>query len=168
MPDDKTENINNLRLVKRVERLINNSASCQTLFSNDLESLMFGNPNYLEDNSFSTGHQSVNVYGLPEKQYEIRSEEAAVDIQIHQVADRQNQKVDEDNTNTTNDATQNNSVKHLRKRKSQIVFSPKYGQGEVVKQYIDNGISYIVVKFDNKTSTYIEEVAFKTKSLIKK
>jgi hypothetical protein len=53
---------------------------------------MFGNPNYLEDNSFSTGHQSVNVYGLPEKQYEIRSEEAAVDIQIHQVADRQNQK----------------------------------------------------------------------------
>ena len=122
----------------------------------------------MEDNSFSTGHQSVNVYGLPEKQYEIRSEEAAVDIQIHQVADRQNQKVDEDNTNTTNDATQNNSVKHLRKRKSQIVFSPKYGQGEVVKQYIDNGISYIVVKFDNKTSTYIEEVAFKTKSLIKK
>ena len=168
MPDDKTENINNLRLVKRVERLINNSASCQTLFSNDLESLMFGNPNYLEDNSFSTGHQSVNVYGLPEKQYEIRSEEAAVDIQIHQVADRQNQKVDEDNTNTTNDATQNNSVKHLRKRKSQIVVSPQYGQGEVIKQYIDKGTSYIDVKFENKTTTYEEEVAFKTKSLIKK
>nr|WP_296074667.1 AAA domain-containing protein [uncultured Ruminococcus sp.] len=168
MPNDKTENINNLRLVKRVERLINNSASYQTLFSDDLESLMFGNSNYLEENSFSTGHQSVNVYGLPEKQYEIRSEETAVDIQIHQVVDKQNQKVDEDNTNTTNEATQNNSIKHLRKRKSQIVVSPQYGQGEVIKQYIDKGTSYIDVKFENKTTTYEEEVAFKTKSLIKK
>lgn len=37
----------------------------------------------MEENSFSTGHQSVNVYGLPEKCYEIRSEDTAVDIQIH-------------------------------------------------------------------------------------
>ena len=48
-----------------------------------LENMMFGSSNYLEDNSFSTGHQSVNVYGLPEKCYEIRSEDAAVDVQIH-------------------------------------------------------------------------------------
>ena len=32
---------------------------------------------------FSTGHQSVNVYGLPEKQYEVRTEENAVDVQIY-------------------------------------------------------------------------------------
>lgn len=44
---------------------------------------MFGKPNYIEENSFSTSHQSVNVYGLPEQKYEIRSEDNAIDIQIH-------------------------------------------------------------------------------------
>ena len=44
------------------------------------------NPNYIENNVFSTGHQSVNVYGLPEKRYEVRTEDNAVDIQIHRDA----------------------------------------------------------------------------------
>jgi hypothetical protein len=44
---------------------------------------MFDNESFLEENAFSTGHQSVNVYGKPEKRYEIRSEDDAVDIQIH-------------------------------------------------------------------------------------
>ena len=47
---------------------------------------MLGSSTYLEDNTFSTGHQSVNVYGLPEKRYEIRSEDTAVDVQIHRAA----------------------------------------------------------------------------------
>ena len=51
--------------------------------TNDLEEVMFGESSYLENNAFSTTHQSVNVYGLPEKRYEIRTEEAAVDVQIH-------------------------------------------------------------------------------------
>lgn len=45
---------------------------------------MFNNERYLEENSFATSHQNVNVYGLPEKRYEIRSEDSAVDIQIHE------------------------------------------------------------------------------------
>mgnify|MGYP000966321325 FL=1 len=48
--------------------------------------LMFDDPNYLENNAFSTGHQSVNVYGLPERRYEVRSEDNAVDVQIHRGA----------------------------------------------------------------------------------
>ena len=47
---------------------------------------MFGDPKYLENNAFSTSHQSVNVYGLPEKIYEVRTEDAAVDVQIHRAA----------------------------------------------------------------------------------
>ena len=47
---------------------------------------MFGDSHYLENNSFSTSHQSVNVYGLPEKRYEVRAEDNAVDIQIHRKA----------------------------------------------------------------------------------
>jgi len=44
---------------------------------------MFGDSRYLENNAFSTSHQNVNVYGKPEKIYEVRTEDNAVDIQIH-------------------------------------------------------------------------------------
>ena len=49
---------------------------------------MFGDPKYLENNAFSTSHQSANVYGLPEKCYEVRTEDTAVDVQIHKGASR--------------------------------------------------------------------------------
>lgn len=83
MPDDDTENIENLRLVKRVENLIRNTDSWNEFMTSDLEEIMFDDSNYLENNAFSTSHQSVNVYGLPEKKYEIRAEDTAVDVQIH-------------------------------------------------------------------------------------
>lgn len=83
MPNDETENISNLILVKRVEHLIQKSGAWEELLSPDIEKIMFGDSNYLENNAFSTSHQSVNVYGLPEKSYEVRTEENAVDIQVH-------------------------------------------------------------------------------------
>lgn len=90
MPDDNTEGISNLRLVKRVERLIQSTDEWNEFLSPDLEDLMFSDFNYLENNAFSTGHQSVNVYGLPEKRYEVRTEDNAVDVQIHRGAPEAN------------------------------------------------------------------------------
>ena len=87
MPNDETENISNLRLVKRVERIVKSSDSWTEAFTPDLEMLMFGVRDYLESNAFSTSHQSVNVYGLPEKCYEVRTEDNAVDIQIHRLSE---------------------------------------------------------------------------------
>ena len=69
MPDDKTEKIENLKLVKRVENLIRSTGSWAGFLSPDLENLMFDDSKYLENNTFSTSHQSVNVYGLPENCY---------------------------------------------------------------------------------------------------
>lgn len=86
MPDNDTENIDNLRLVKRVEGLIQSTDAWNEFASPDLEDLMFGDSKYLENNAFSTSHQSVNVYGLPEKIYEVRAEDTAVDVQIHRGA----------------------------------------------------------------------------------
>lgn len=86
MPDDNTEGISNLRLVKRVESLIQSTDEWNEFLSPDLEDLMFSDPNYLENNAFSTSHQSVNVYGLPERRYEVRTEDNAVDVQIHRGA----------------------------------------------------------------------------------
>ncbi|HUM83936.1 MAG TPA: DEAD/DEAH box helicase [Lachnospiraceae bacterium] len=88
MPDDNTENIGNLRLVKRVEALIKSTKSWHEVQTPDMEEMMFGDRNYLENNAFSTSHQSVNVYGLPEKCYEVRTEDNAVDVQIHRSAPR--------------------------------------------------------------------------------
>lgn len=86
MPDDNTEKIENLKLVKRIERLIKKTSLWKEFNSHDIEKIMFDNPLYLEKNSFATSHQSVNVYGLPENKYEIRAEDSAVDIQIHKAA----------------------------------------------------------------------------------
>ncbi len=83
MPDDKTVKVENLKLVKKVEALMKNNSLCTEIGSHELEKKMFGNETYLEENTFSTGHQSVNVYGTPEKKYEVRSEENAIDIQVH-------------------------------------------------------------------------------------
>jgi superfamily I DNA and/or RNA helicase len=83
MPDDNTENVGNLKLIKKIEELFNEQSDCIEHHSTAIEELIFKSNSYLEDNSFSTSHQVVNVYGKPEKRYEIRSEDNAVDVQIH-------------------------------------------------------------------------------------
>ena len=82
MPDDKTENVSNLRLIKQLEKLMTKSDKYVCYSASDIEQIMFDNPHFLEDNSFSTNHQSVNVYAKPERKYEVRCEDSAVDIQI--------------------------------------------------------------------------------------
>ncbi|OIK07422.1 AAA domain-containing protein [Bacillus sp. MUM 13] len=83
MPDDTTENIGNLTMIKTVENLCKKQPNWIEHESPNIEEVIFGSNSYLEDNSFSTSHQLVNVYGKPEKRYEVRSEENAVDVQIH-------------------------------------------------------------------------------------
>ena len=46
--------------------------------------MIWGNENYLEENTFSTGHQMVNVYRKPERYYEVRSDDSAIDVQVHE------------------------------------------------------------------------------------
>lgn len=83
MPNDETENVDNLLLIKKMEQLMKGSGQFTEYDSHSLEKIMLGSSEYLEKNTFSTSHQNVNVYGLPEQKYEIRSEDSAIDIQIH-------------------------------------------------------------------------------------
>ena len=101
MPDDETEGIENLRLIRKVEQIIKRSESWSEFHSPNLEEEMFNDKRWLENNSFSTSHQSVNVYGLPEKRYEVRSEDAAVDIQIHRAVERPKLATEEKTYNRT-------------------------------------------------------------------
>ncbi len=84
MPDEATENVANLTLVNRVGQLCREQSEYAELHTRDLEWLLFRQENFIEENAFSTSHQLVNVYGEPERRYEIRSEESAVDVQIHE------------------------------------------------------------------------------------
>ncbi|MCG3797035.1 AAA domain-containing protein [Bacillus toyonensis] len=83
MPDDATEKVGNLTIIKRVEELFKKQPEWIEQESCFIEEVIFGSKSYLEDNSFSTSHQLVNIYGKPEKRYEVRSEDNAVDVQIH-------------------------------------------------------------------------------------
>ncbi len=84
MPDDRTENIFNLKKIQRIEKLINEKAKDHSakFHSSDIEKVMFKDKNFIEQNAFTTTHQSVNVYSEAEKLYEIRCEETAIDIQV--------------------------------------------------------------------------------------
>ncbi len=84
MPDDKTQDVENLYKIKKIERLIHkHSAERLAVYEAEVvEEKMFGSKNFVYDNSFATSHQSVNVYSKPEKKYEVRCEEIAVDVQI--------------------------------------------------------------------------------------
>lgn len=82
VPDDDTENVDNLWLINKLKRIIEKDFHSEQN-AKYIEELLFDNRDYLEENAFSTDHQLVNVYGLPEKRYEIRSEDNALDVQVH-------------------------------------------------------------------------------------
>lgn len=84
MPDDETEKVEKLTLIKKIEKLFKDREDWSETQSHTIEKAILGSERYLEDKSFSTSHQIVNVYGKPEKRYEIRSDENAVDVQIHE------------------------------------------------------------------------------------
>lgn len=81
MPDDATKNVELLKKVKKIEELCG-EIGCVIHSAQDLEEGMLGKRTWLEENSFSTSHQSVNVYTRPEKYYEVRSEDLSIDVQI--------------------------------------------------------------------------------------
>ncbi len=87
IPDEKTPNIQYLRGPLSIARLMRQTPGVfAELQTPDLESSVWGDRDYVEMNTYSTGHQNVNVYETPEKRFEVRSEDAALDV--HFRADR--------------------------------------------------------------------------------
>lgn len=168
MPDDSTESVEDLKLVKRVERLAKDEHATE-LHSHDLEKLIFGNSEYLEENTFSTGHQSVNVYGLPEKTYEIRSEDTAVDVQVHRniiVQKPQSAQPAPDGSSKREPVSGIIDTKpNYIKRQCGEVVSKKYGEGFVVKRTINMGKTYVTIQFGSIQKTFDEDVGRKSKEL---
>ena len=84
LPDGQTEGLGNLRKVARIESLVKTGGVFCEYESHAIEEVILGNARFLEENTFSTGHQMVNVYLKPERHYEVRSDESAIDVQIHE------------------------------------------------------------------------------------
>ena len=51
---------------------------------------------------------------------------------------------------------------------SNLVHSPKYGDGRITARTERDGKMWITVQFSSKTTTYDETMAFKSKALIRK
>lgn len=85
LPDEHTPNRENLYQINRLEKIIQYYVAgvTQKWHSYDIEEKLFGQVDYIEQNTFATMHQSINVYTKPEKQYEIRCEDTAIDVQIN-------------------------------------------------------------------------------------
>lgn len=84
IPDKETDNVWNLKEIGRMLDIIRHDLKGQYWEKSgaEIEQILFDMPNYLEQNTFATTHQSINVYTEPEKQFEIRVEEMAVDVQV--------------------------------------------------------------------------------------
>ena len=83
MPDNQTDNIFKLQKIKKIEDLMRHSGHFTEQTTSSVEKIIFDDEKFIENNSFATSHQTVNVYGQPEKRYEVRSEDTAVDVQVH-------------------------------------------------------------------------------------
>lgn len=155
MPDDNTKNVEKLKYIKYIESAIVHNNESKIFESHEIEKVIFGDRLYLENNAFSTSHQTVNVYGLPERRYEIRSEESAVDIQIHDWIENEKEDIEISDGEL--------------KREGEWVSSKRYGEGQIVKRYQSEKGMKIDVKFtlDGRIVSFVEDTAFAHGALVK-
>ncbi|QQS30538.1 MAG: AAA family ATPase [Sphingobacteriales bacterium] len=63
----------------------NNFGNAKILNAKDIEKTLFNDENYIENNSYVSGHDNVNVFGLSEMKYFIKSNDTAIDIQLREL-----------------------------------------------------------------------------------
>ncbi len=143
VPDDETENVERLILINKLLRLIEKE-NHTTQNAYDIEEMLFDRDDFICDNAFSTGHQSVNVYRQPEKRYEIRSEDSAIDVQVHgTVSYAPFEKADEEDRPMA-------LGEILEAILGKSVYHDKYGEGRVT----DCEESYLSASFDGEVHKF--------------
>lgn len=65
----------------------NNFGNANIVNTKTIESILFGNEKYIENNSYVSGHDNVNVFGVIEMKYFIKSSDTAIDIQLRSFID---------------------------------------------------------------------------------
>ena len=65
----------------------NNFGNTNILNSKDIENKLFNDPNFIVKNSYVSGHDNVNVFGVSEMKYFIKANDTAIDIQLRDLND---------------------------------------------------------------------------------
>ena len=73
---------NNIFINKIGRSYKNNFGNSRILHAKNVEKLLFNDEKYIEKNSYASGHDNVNVFGLSEMKYFIKSNDTAIDIQL--------------------------------------------------------------------------------------
>lgn len=60
----------------------NNFGNARILNSKEVEKVLFSDVNFIENNSYVSGHDNVNVFGLSDMKYFIKANDTAIDIQL--------------------------------------------------------------------------------------
>lgn len=66
----------------------NNFGNAKILNTNDIENILFNDKTYIESNSYVSGHDNVNVFGLSEMKYFIKANDTAIDIQLRDLKEQ--------------------------------------------------------------------------------
>lgn len=93
-----------------------NFGNTKILKASDIEEILFNDKNYIENNSYVSGHDNVNVFGLSEMKYFIKANDTAIDIQLRDLKDHKtNGLTEEINFGKTRLSNQNGGLKILGK-----------------------------------------------------
>lgn len=85
MPNKSTKNYEYLKELNELLMLAKFVKEDVSVYdAGQVESSIFGNPRYIEENTFVTCHQLANVYNKPNTKYEFRIDELAADIQLNE------------------------------------------------------------------------------------
>jgi hypothetical protein len=60
----------------------NNFGNTKILNAKKIERVLFNDENYIENNSYVSGHDNINVFGLSEMKYFIKANDIAIDLQL--------------------------------------------------------------------------------------
>ncbi len=94
----------------------NNFGNTKILNAKDFEKALFNDETYIENNSYVSGHDNVNVFGLSEMKYFIKANDTAIDIQLRDLKDHKtNGLTEEINLEQTELSNQNGGLKIVGK-----------------------------------------------------
>ncbi len=66
----------------------NNFGNIKITNAKDIEKALFNEKNYIENNSYVSGHDNVNVFGLSDMKYFIKANDTAIDIQLRDLKEK--------------------------------------------------------------------------------
>ena len=92
-----------------------NFANKKIINSKEIEKELFDEENYIENNSYISGHDNVNVFGISEMKCFIKTNDTAIDIQLRNLKDHKaNGLTEERDLRQTELANQNGELKIFR------------------------------------------------------